>query len=809
MAGKGFIDIGVRSQFNRSVRGNIQDSEASNETRQSVRNNQVITGARSKAGSPVVPPLTRPTPPPTPPATDTSAPGNAVANIANAIATRPSPPVVVETPPPPPPVVSPPPPPPPVIFTPPSIPDVEVQSTFVPEVVSLPTDTTITEGPISSPGPPVNTEVLDVPAPIQSLPAGPIAVEEIIEEITEGGSGGDEVPPIPDRPPVESFPPPPPPNPVVEEILAQVVSKPPVITSPPPIEEVVEEIVEQTLQTPKDEAPIPVQSTVQIPEPKPSTPVVPPPPPKIKKSVDAPIKTGGYVVKPNGFIKKLPDPPKTTKPKPPTGAGATTKPAVSPPPPIVKAPADDAGAVVGPQVSEPKPAIGTPGPKFKNSDTIIRPDGVTEVLGPGGVVLEEIGSNGQIIVDPIKDAGFDPKDPPESIKALRDEFAEHVESGADEAGEIFYVSEETKEKLINDGLGNKGGALTVKEQAERVEHFTKVNPDNVPAGINAIISDLTEKGVIKGKGEVATKQTRGTKKANEKVVKQPEAQAQLTPRDYLATIEEVLDSNRIRVSLSYNDGVNLYKHKGEDEVAKKFKGFRVNYVKNNIGRYKTYVKVGNQYYLVTNSKLGINGKQRTIKIKQPLTNDVVVGEKFTFVEKRLPNYRDRVRLEPFQDTPNNGIFLRLPNFNSVDNPINFQGTNYGTHTSLTSEDDSDARDIERLLVSQSLLDVQPNVDYQKTTTDLNLENDDTGFGNFIHFSNAETRIRNFRDKLTLIEGYTNESSSLFNLSGSGSFPSIKSEMDGLVEKIQQVKNSFDPFENYMYFESSSYVSSSD
>ena len=256
-----------------------------------------------------------------------------------------------------------------------------------------------------------------------------------------------------------------------------------------------------------------------------------------------------------------------------------------------------------------------------------------------------------------------------------------MESGADEAGEIFYVSEETKEELINDGLGDVGGALTVKDQAERVEQFTKVNPDNLPAGINAIISDLTEKGVIKGEGEVATKQTRGTKKANEKVVNQTDAQAQLTPRDYLATIEEVLDSNRIRVSLSYNEGVNLYKHKGEDEVAKKFKGFRVNYVKNNIERYKTYVKVGNQYYLVTNSKLGIDGKQRTIKIKQPLTNDVNVGEKFTFVEKRLPNYRDRVRLEPFQDTPNNGIFLRLPNLNSVENPINFQGTNYGTHTS--------------------------------------------------------------------------------------------------------------------------------
>ena len=134
-------------------------------------------------------------------------------------------------------------------------------------------------------------------------------------------------------------------------------------------------------------------------------------------------------------------------------------------------------------------------PKFKNSDTIIRPDGVTEVLGPGGVVLEEIGTNGKLISDPIADIGFDPKDPPPSIQALRDEFREHVESGADEAGEIFYVSEETKEELINDGLGDVGGALARKNQ--EVEQFTKVNPDNLPPGINAIISDLTEKGLSK------------------------------------------------------------------------------------------------------------------------------------------------------------------------------------------------------------------------------------------------------------------------------------------------------------------------
>ena len=64
-----------------------------------------------------------------------------------------------------------------------------------------------------------------------------------------------------------------------------------------------------------------------------------------------------------------------------------------------------------------------------------------------------------------------------------------------------------------------------------------------------------------------------------------------------------------------------------------FKGFKVNYIKNNIGRYKTYVKVGNQYYLVVNSKLGVDGKQRILKVKQPLTNDVKLEKNLHLLKK--------------------------------------------------------------------------------------------------------------------------------------------------------------------------------
>ena len=424
-------------------------------------------------------------------------------------------------------------------------------------------------------------------------------------------------------------------------------------------------------------------------------------------------------------------------------------------------------------VPQPKPNNYTEGAPYKGSPTLVRPDGVTEVLGPDGVVLEEFGADGKMIVDPVKDARFDPKNPPPSIQALRDEFRDHVESGRDEAGEPFFVSDETKAALNVDGLGNVGGAFTKDE--------------------------LIKKKVIKPNGEVNTKDGAT---ADEEIVNPSQEQANLSPRDYVATIEEVLDSNRIRVSLSYNDGVNLYEHKGDDQVANRFQGFKVNYVKNNIDRFKTYVKIDSQYYLVVNSKLGVDGNQRILKTKLPLSSDVEIGEKFSFVEKRLPDYIDNVRLVPFEDDIDDGIFLRLPNFNSVDNPINFQGTDYKTHTGLLSNNDSDTRDIERLLLSGSLLDVKPNIDYQKTTTDLNLQADDTGFGNFVHFSNAETRLRNFKKKLELIEGHNTDSSSLLNVSSS------LVTIQEIERKKQRVINSFDPFEHHMYFESSSYATSS-
>jgi hypothetical protein len=121
---------------------------------------------------------------------------------------------------------------------------------------------------------------------------------------------------------------------------------------------------------------------------------------------------------------------------------------------------------------------------------------------------------------------------------------------------------------------------------------------------------------------------------------------------------------------------------------------------------------------------------------------------------------------------------------------------------LVSDITDDTNRIEQKILSQSLLDVQPNIDYQKRTTRFD-EVDDTGFGNFVNFSSVERRISNFKEKLKLIESHSAASASLLTVTSS------LSQIQFLEKKRQRVKNSFDPFEHYMYYESSSYVSSSD
>ena len=287
------------------------------------------------------------------------------------------------------------------------------------------------------------------------------------------------------------------------------------------------------------------------------------------------------------------------------------------------------------------------------------------------------------------------------------------------------------------------------------------------------------------------------------------------PIDFTAKIVEVLDFNRVRVDTTYEQGAENAEHSGEDLGTKIFDEFYVNYRKNKVSRLNNYMVSDKGYHLVINlidapkfteDKDDIrqlsDKDTRFIKLYEPLPDELEKGDLVNFVEEKLEPYQDRVKLVPFKDDEEDYLFLRVPNLNSTENPIEFSGTNFQNRTDLVGSDTTVKEDIANSVFSSSLLDVQLNIDYQKRTNKIDEFTTDYGFGNFVQFSSAELRLKNFKKKIDLVEHYTSASLVLTDVTGSSVTKNI------LDTKKRQVINSFDPYENFLYTVSSSYASSS-
>ena len=87
----------------------------------------------------------------------------------------------------------------------------------------------------------------------------------------------------------------------------------------------------------------------------------------------------------------------------------------------------------------------------------------------------------------------------------------------------------------------------------------------------------------------------------------------------------------------------------------------------------------------------------------------------------------------------------------------------------------------------------------------NVNVDYNDYGNFSIFGSAEKRLQNFRTKLVDYEFYSKESGSLAAQTASAVF---KSEIVRNEEFKKNITNNFDHYEKYLFYESSSYASSS-
>jgi len=180
--------------------------------------------------------------------------------------------------------------------------------------------------------------------------------------------------------------------------------------------------------------------------------------------------------------------------------------------------------------------------------------------------------------------------------------------------------------------------------------------------------------------------------------------------------------------------------------------------------------VGNEEYITV-----------IFKLYTPI--DTNIGEKakvFVSHEYRSP-YADNVILVD-KSTEIEFNKLRPANFNIDAYAYQSIPTEYKSWNNLLDSNLQTSQKIIDLYFSGSLQGIPLNVNYGE-------------FENFVHFSSAEERVRNFKYKLELIEFYTDRINSL---SGSAS-----TNLTPLYTKRNAVVSTFDNFENYLFYQSGS------
>lgn len=178
-----------------------------------------------------------------------------------------------------------------------------------------------------------------------------------------------------------------------------------------------------------------------------------------------------------------------------------------------------------------------------------------------------------------------------------------------------------------------------------------------------------------------------------------------------------------------------------------------------------------------------------VKLLDPLPNELQVGNKCWVVEElRLPHI-DRINVLKQEDVSNLN-FLASPNWEASYEYNTSTGTDLQTWNSLTGIQTS--QQIVDEYFSGSLDKVKLNIDF-------------SDFNNFIFYSSATERVKNFNYKLQLLEFYNTQTNILQNISGS----TAQNNIQDFSNLRKNVISSFDDFEKYLYYESSSILFNND
>ena len=193
----------------------------------------------------------------------------------------------------------------------------------------------------------------------------------------------------------------------------------------------------------------------------------------------------------------------------------------------------------------------------------------------------------------------------------------------------------------------------------------------------------------------------------------------------------------------------------------------------------------NTQFLIVNVAVDPSDSSILFKLYEPLPQLIQDKTSVWVTEEIIEPYIFTLNLDT-SIIPEDALKLKGPNFNiEVDIKHNL-GTQYENYSSLVSSLTGSSY--------QKILNYMNDNSY-----DLNI--DYTLFENFIHFSSAEKRLNVFYDKVKKIENYNNDINII-----TGSTNVLKNEQTSSIKlKINDITTNFDGFENYLYYESSSYA----
>tara|TARA_Y100000593_G_C4320862_1_gene343719 strand:- start:1128 stop:5795 length:4668 start_codon:yes stop_codon:yes gene_type:complete len=174
-----------------------------------------------------------------------------------------------------------------------------------------------------------------------------------------------------------------------------------------------------------------------------------------------------------------------------------------------------------------------------------------------------------------------------------------------------------------------------------------------------------------------------------------------------------------------------------------------------------------------------------IKLYKPLPDDIETHQQFDIVEAYSKPIIEKINLFGGEPIEEEFISLGPPN-EKVE--TEYKASNYVTPfenwDQLLSINETTSQQIIDTYLSQSIGDLKLNVDYSE-------------YSNFINFSSAEERLKNFRYKLSLIEHYDAQMTNLSDVTGSKNTSTL------FKRKKRAVISGFDGYEKHLYYNSGS------